>query len=146
MHCVKYPREHVHVLLNQFDKAIKNKQYTERIPYNAWKNITESKEMIVEVEEGIVRVYGYKRADIAKTPNEDECVWFDKAENENLTLLYSDKIYNWGFGLHDKLGITASVLVGALIFIVQLAFCRWWMRHHSHGPMEYLWKRATWLK
>ena len=43
-------------------------------------------------------------------------------------------------------GITASVLVGALIFIVQLAFCRWWMRHHSHGPMEYLWKRATWLK
>ena len=50
------------------------------------------------------------------------------------------------FGLHDKLGITASVLVGALIFIVQLAFCRWWMRHHSHGPMEYLWKRATWLK
>ncbi len=62
------------------------------------------------------------------------------------SIIGSMLFYNWGFGLHDKLGITASVLVGALIFIVQLAFCRWWMRHHSHGPMEYLWKRATWLK
>ena len=62
------------------------------------------------------------------------------------SIIGSMLFYNWGFGLHDKLGITASVLVGALIFIVQLAFCRWWMRRHSHGPMEYLWKRATWLK
>ena len=54
--------------------------------------------------------------------------------------------YNWGFGLHSRLGITASVLVGVLIFAVQLAFCRRWMKRHSHGPMEYLWKRATWLK
>lgn len=62
------------------------------------------------------------------------------------SIIGSMLFYNWGIGLHDKLGVTASVLVGALIFIVQLAFCRWWMRRHSHGPMEYLWKRATWLK
>ena len=62
------------------------------------------------------------------------------------SIIGSMLFYNWGFGLHDKLGITASVLVGALIFVVQLSFCRWWMRRHSHGPMEYLWKRATWLK
>lgn len=54
--------------------------------------------------------------------------------------------YNWGFGLHKYLGITASFLVGILLFIIQLAFCRWWMSRHSHGPLEYLWKRATWLK
>lgn len=54
--------------------------------------------------------------------------------------------YNWGFGLHDDLGITASFLTGILLFILQFSFCRWWMAHHSHGPMEYLWKRATWLK
>ena len=53
--------------------------------------------------------------------------------------------YNWGFGLHDDLGITASFLTGILLFILQFSFCRWWMAHHSHGPMEYLWKRATWL-
>lgn len=54
--------------------------------------------------------------------------------------------YNWGFGLHDDLGITANFLTGILLFILQFSFCRWWMTHHSHGPMEYLWKRATWLK
>lgn len=54
--------------------------------------------------------------------------------------------YNWGFALHDDLGITASCLVGILLFVLQFNFCRWWMKRHSHGPMEYLWKRATWLK
>ena len=54
--------------------------------------------------------------------------------------------YNWGFALHNQFGITASCLAGIVFFILQFAFCRWWMNHHSHGPMEYLWKRATWLK
>ena len=54
--------------------------------------------------------------------------------------------YNWGFGLHEHLGITASSIVGVLLFILQLQFCRWWMKHHSHGPLEYLWKKATWFK
>ena len=54
--------------------------------------------------------------------------------------------YNWGLGLHNQLGVTASCLVGILLFFVQLAFCHWWMNRHAHGPLEYLWKRATWLK
>lgn len=58
------------------------------------------------------------------------------------SLLY----YHWGFALHNQLGITASFLVGVLFFLVQFGYCRWWMNHHSHGPLEYLWKRATWLK
>ncbi len=54
--------------------------------------------------------------------------------------------YNWGFGLHDDLGITYSALVGVAFFFLQFVFCRWWMSRHDHGPLEYLWKRATWLK
>lgn len=54
--------------------------------------------------------------------------------------------YNWGFGLHSHLGITASFVTGVVLFFLQYFFCRWWLQHHSHGPMEYLWKRATWLK
>lgn len=55
------------------------------------------------------------------------------------SLLY----YHWG--LHLQLGITASVLVGIAFFILQFAFCHWWMKHHSHGPMEWVWKKATWI-
>lgn len=57
------------------------------------------------------------------------------------SLLY----YNWGFGLHAHLGITASLCTGLLLFLLQYAFCRYWMAHHSHGPFEYAWKRATWI-
>ncbi|MDE6154264.1 MAG: DUF418 domain-containing protein, partial [Muribaculaceae bacterium] len=53
--------------------------------------------------------------------------------------------YNWGLGLHSHLGITASVGVGAVLFILQYAVCKWWMGAHHHGPMEWLWKRATWI-
>lgn len=62
------------------------------------------------------------------------------------SIIGSMLFYNWGFGLHKYLGITASFFVGIILFILQLAFCRWWMARHSHGPLEYLWKRATWLK
>ena len=62
------------------------------------------------------------------------------------SIIGSMLFYNWGFALHDDLGVTASFLTGILIFVVQFAFCRWWMNRHTHGPMEYLWKRATWLR
>lgn len=52
--------------------------------------------------------------------------------------------YHWGFQL--QMGITGSVIIGIAIFILQWAFCRWWMKARSHGPLEYLWKRATWLR
>lgn len=61
------------------------------------------------------------------------------------SIIGSMLFYHWGFSLHDDLGITASIIVGAVIFVVQFAFCRWWMKSHKHGPLEYLWKKATWI-
>ena len=52
--------------------------------------------------------------------------------------------YYWG--LYLRLGITASVFVGIAIFAVQYVLCRIWLRHHSHGPLEKLWKLATWIE
>lgn len=45
-----------------------------------------------------------------------------------------------------QMGITGSELVGTAIFLVQYAVCRVWVRRHSHGPLEWLWKKATWLE
>lgn len=53
--------------------------------------------------------------------------------------------YNWGLGLYDKLGITYSFLVGIGIFMLQYIFAKWWMKTHRHGPLEYIWKKATWI-
>jgi len=62
------------------------------------------------------------------------------------SIIGSMLFYHWGFDLHDDLGITASALVGVCLFFLQWTFCRWWLKHHTHGPLEYLWKRGTWLK
>lgn len=50
--------------------------------------------------------------------------------------------YHWG--LHLQMGITGSVLIGIAIFLVQWLACRWWMKARTHGPLEYVWKKATW--
>ena len=53
--------------------------------------------------------------------------------------------YGWGFGLHRYLGITYSFLVGVALFILQYLFAIWWMRSHKQGPLEWVWKKATWI-
>lgn len=52
--------------------------------------------------------------------------------------------YNWGFGLHKYLGVTYSFLFGIGLFLLQFAFCHWWMKRHTHGPFEYIWRKGTW--
>lgn len=53
--------------------------------------------------------------------------------------------YSWGLGLYDTLGKAYSLLVGIVLFLIQYAFANWWMRTHHHGPLEYIWKKATWV-
>ncbi len=52
--------------------------------------------------------------------------------------------YHWG--LHLQMGITGSILIGIAIFLVQYAACCLWLRHHTRGPLEYLWRCATWIE
>ncbi|MFI3289215.1 MAG: DUF418 domain-containing protein [Rikenellaceae bacterium] len=54
--------------------------------------------------------------------------------------------YHWGLFLAKSVGITGSYGIGILLFVAQLSFCHWWLKSHKYGPLEYLWRRATWLK
>lgn len=54
--------------------------------------------------------------------------------------------YGWGFGLYRYCGTAISLLIGACMVAVQYYFCRWWLKNHSHGPFEGLWKKLTWMK
>ena len=49
--------------------------------------------------------------------------------------------YPFGLGLASRL----SLLVGLAVFVLQVAFCRRWLRNHRQGPLESLWHRLTWL-
>jgi uncharacterized protein len=54
--------------------------------------------------------------------------------------------YGWGFGLYRYCGPAISFLIGICMAIIQYLFCRWWLKTHSHGPFEGLWKKLTWIQ
>lgn len=61
------------------------------------------------------------------------------------SLLASAIFFPWGLDLGRQLGSTASVGVAAVIFVVLYNFAFLWLRRHGQGPLEYLWRKATWI-
>ena len=53
--------------------------------------------------------------------------------------------YNWGLGMFRYSGHASSLLLGVVCVALQYIFCRWWLKRHSHGPFEMLWRKATWI-
>lgn len=49
--------------------------------------------------------------------------------------------YGFGLAMYKYAGATASLL----IFTVQLIFSRWWLARHKQGPLEFLWRKGTWI-
>jgi uncharacterized protein len=48
--------------------------------------------------------------------------------------------YGYGAGLMGKLGVAAAFAVGLAIYTAQVFLSRWWLRSHSFGPLEWLWR------
>ncbi len=38
------------------------------------------------------------------------------------------------------------VIAFALFFLIQIPLSRWWLHRHEHGPLEYLWRRLTYVQ
>ncbi len=60
------------------------------------------------------------------------------------TLIATTIFYGWGFGLWNKVGPAAGLLLAfAIFFIIQLPLSVWWLRRFQYGPIEWLWRFAT---
>ena len=53
--------------------------------------------------------------------------------------------YNWGLGMYRHSGHLSSLFLGVLCIALQYMFCRWWLKSHSHGPFETIWRKLTWI-
>lgn len=53
--------------------------------------------------------------------------------------------YGFGLGMYKYTGATYSLLIGIVLAIIQIAFCKWWLQRYKHGPLEHIWHKATWL-
>lgn len=48
--------------------------------------------------------------------------------------------YGYGLGLFGRLGVTAALAIGIVVYAVQVAFSTWWLRRYWYGPVEWLWR------
>jgi uncharacterized membrane protein YeiB len=55
-------------------------------------------------------------------------------------------VYNYGFGLAEKLGPSCSIGVGVAFVALQILWSQWWMKRYYYGPVEWLWRSLTWAR
>ena len=50
-----------------------------------------------------------------------------------------------GLQLYGALTYTETMGMAVLLYSLQVALSRWWLKRHAQGPVEYLWKKLAYL-
>ena len=53
--------------------------------------------------------------------------------------------FPFGFYLAPYCGYTVSLIIGIVLFLLQVRFCKCWLSKHKQGPLESVWHKWTWL-
>ena len=53
--------------------------------------------------------------------------------------------FPFGLYLAPYCGYTLSLIVGLVLFLLQVQFCKWWLKSHKQGPLESIWHKWTWM-
>lgn len=59
------------------------------------------------------------------------------------TIVCTTLFYGYGFGLFDKIGAAGGLLLTVVIYALQIPLSVWWLRTFRFGPLEWLWRSAT---
>jgi len=54
--------------------------------------------------------------------------------------------YGFGANLAIQLSFLQCLLLGLVIYTVQIIYSNWWMKRHYYGPVEWIWRVLTWFK
>jgi uncharacterized protein len=61
------------------------------------------------------------------------------------SLVFVPVYYGFGLGLHATITQSEAVLLGVVVFAVQVVLANLWFRAFLYGPVEWLWRAATYL-
>lgn len=62
------------------------------------------------------------------------------------SLIGTSIFYGYGLGLFAQVQRWQLVIIMLAIWVVQIAFSRWWLHRFTQGPIEYLWRCLTYFK
>lgn len=51
--------------------------------------------------------------------------------------------YGLGFGWGCSFGLVYVELTAFAVFVLQIVFCKWWLRYFRFGPLEWVWRMLT---
>lgn len=51
----------------------------------------------------------------------------------------------YGLGLAGRVPFVMLPLLAVVIIAAQQRWCSWWLRRYAHGPMEWVWRRLTYV-
>ena len=55
-------------------------------------------------------------------------------------------LFGWGMGYLGELRNVYTFGIGIVIIIVQMGISSWWLKKFRYGPLEWLWRSATFLR
>lgn len=53
--------------------------------------------------------------------------------------------FPFGLYLAPYCGYALSLLIGIVLFLLQVQFCKWWLAKYKQGPLETIWHKWTWM-
>ncbi len=62
------------------------------------------------------------------------------------TILGISIFYGVGFGFGGSIGPTVFIPIGIGIYLFQIIYSNWWMKHFNYGPFEWIWRMLTYGK
>lgn len=54
--------------------------------------------------------------------------------------------FHFGLGLFLMTSPAMNVVMGCIFFIAQILICKYWLQHFNYGPVEWVWRSATYLR
>jgi len=51
--------------------------------------------------------------------------------------------YHFGGNAYRWIGQTWSLILGVVLWVLQVALAQWWVKHFNYGPLEWCWRAAT---
>ena len=54
--------------------------------------------------------------------------------------------YAYGFGMYGKVDLATGTWIAVGVFVIQVLFAELWLSKFRIGPLEWLWRKATYGK
>ena len=59
------------------------------------------------------------------------------------SLILGFVFYGYGLGRFGTMSVTRAALLGLALYAAQVLASTWWLRRFRFGPLEWLWRSAT---